>query len=85
MATLPAPASLAPGTLVLVPGELADSQGLARRVLAVFGRTTRVPRARRCSALLARGYVDVGAALDDAGVDIAWGYAPISSQERQAS
>jgi hypothetical protein len=78
MATLPDPAELAPGTLVIVPGEPHDGRSFARSVLAVFGRTRKVPRALRCSALVARGYVAVGAATpdDDAHADLAWGYAP---------
>lgn len=76
MATLPDPTTLAPGTLVLVPGEAASPRSLARSVLAVFGRSKAITRARRCTALVARGYVDVGAAEDDARVDLAWGYAP---------
>jgi endonuclease V-like protein UPF0215 family len=75
MELLPDPSSLEPGTLVLLPGQSA-SRSLARSVLAVFGRTKTVPRALRCSALLARGYVDIGAAEDDARVDLAWGRAP---------
>lgn len=36
----------------------------------------RLPAWARCSALLARGYVRIGAGCDDAGVDWAWGYVP---------
>ena len=79
MAKLPDPGSLPGGALVVVPGEIASAgRSLARSVLAVFGRTKTVARARRCSALVARGYVDVGAAED-----LAWGYAsrPPASEE----
>ena len=77
MAKLPDPASLSPGALVVVPAEIASTgRSLARSVLAVFGRTKTATRARRCSALVARGYVDVGAAEDDTRADLAWGYAP---------
>lgn len=77
MEMLPAPSSLEPGTLVLVPGQsTSHARSLVKSVLAVFGRTKTVPRALRCSALLARGYVDVGAAEDDAHVDLAWGRVP---------
>ncbi|OJY24241.1 MAG: hypothetical protein BGO98_20460 [Myxococcales bacterium 68-20] len=85
MATLPDPASLPAGALVIVAGEIASvrsagplalGRSLARSVLSVFGRARTVTRARRCSALVARGYVDVGAAEDDAHADLAWGYAP---------
>ena len=79
MAKLPDPASLTPGTLVIVPGELAKARrSLARSVLAVFGHTKSVTRARRCSALVARGFVDVGAAEDETRADLAWGYAASS-------
>ena len=77
MSKLPDPASLPAGTLVIVPGEIASyGRSLARTVLAVLGRTKTVTRARRCSALVARGYVDVGAAEDDTHADLAWEYAP---------
>ena len=78
MTKLPDPASLPAGALVIVPGAIAASGGrsFARTVLAALGRTKTVPRARRCSALVARGYVGVGAAEDDARADLAWGYAP---------
>lgn len=88
MAKLPDPASLPPGTLVIVPGEIAKAgRSLARSVLAVFGHTKSVPRARRCSALVARGFVDVGAAEDETRTDIAWGYAAPGEKmsEQQAS
>jgi len=80
MAKLPDPASLSPGALVIVPGEVVSgARSLARSVLAVFGRTKTVTRARRCSALVARGYVDVGAAEDETRADLAWGYVPKAS------
>ena len=76
MARLPDPATLPAGTLVIIPAELARAgRSLARSVLAVFGHTKTVTRARRCSALVARGYVDVGAAEDETRADLAWGYA----------
>jgi hypothetical protein len=52
----------------------APGGGFARTVLAILGRARTVPRAVRCSALVARGYVRVGAAEDDRRVDLAWGY-----------
>lgn len=84
MSKLPDPASLPPGALVIVPGAIAPAgRSLARSVLAVFGRTKTVSRARRCSALVARGYVGVGAAEDERHADLAWGYAsrPSASEE----
>ncbi len=77
MNALPDPSSLTPGTLVVVPAELTSrSRSLARSVLAVFGRAKTASRALRCSALVARGYVDVGSAENESGADLAWGYAP---------
>ncbi len=73
MARLPAPADLPAGTLVVVPAKVEAPRSLARSVLAMLGRAKTVSRALRCSALVARGYVDVGAAEDDAHVDLAWG------------
>ena len=75
MATLPDPGDLAPGTLVVIPAEVAATRSLARSVLAVFGRVKTVPRTLRCSALLARGYVEIGAG-DEERDDLAWGYVP---------
>jgi hypothetical protein len=76
MAKLPDPAELAPATLVLVSGQLGGPKTLARSMLAAIGRTKPVARALRCSALVARGYVRVGAAPDASKDDIAWGYVP---------
>jgi len=72
IAALPDPDELDAGTLVLVPGEIAGGSSFARSVLAVFVRPKTVARTRRCSALVARGYVDVGAAESEDG-DLAWG------------
>ncbi|MBX3211834.1 MAG: hypothetical protein KF850_07365 [Labilithrix sp.] len=93
-AALPDPASLTPGTLVVVPGALqaerargplALGRTLARSVLSVLGRPQTVTRARRCSALVARGYVDVGAAEDELRADLAWGYAPPAPPHEEAT
>jgi hypothetical protein len=75
---LPDPAELAPGTLVLVPSARGGRGGrsLARSVLTALGLRSPVARALRCSALVARGYVDVGAGEDEAREDLAWGYVP---------
>lgn len=72
LAALPDPATLAPGALVVVPAKVAGG-GLARSVLSMLGRPKLVARSRRCSALVARGYVGVGAA-EDGDDDLAWGY-----------
>jgi hypothetical protein len=66
-AQLPDGASLPPGTPVFVLGKAADLRPFWR----VFARDVSIPRAARCTALLARGYVDIGA-----DADLAWGHAP---------
>jgi hypothetical protein len=75
IAALPDPAELEAGTLVVIPAELAGGKTLGRSLLAVFGRAKTVARTRRCTALVARGYVDVGAADGPEG-DFAWGRVP---------
>lgn len=75
MAALPDPADLDEGTLVVVPGEPAGGRTLGRSLLAVFGRAKPIARTRRSTALVARGYVDVGAAESDDG-DLVWGRVP---------
>ncbi len=45
-----------------------------RGVMGWIERTTKVSRAARCTALVARGYECVAAGIDDAsGYDLAWG------------
>ncbi|MFO0741299.1 MAG: hypothetical protein U0270_35715 [Labilithrix sp.] len=75
IAALPDPDELDSGTIVVVPSELAGGKSLGRSLLAVFGRNKTVARTRRCTALVARGYVDVGAAESNDG-DFAWGRVP---------
>ncbi|MBX3230233.1 MAG: hypothetical protein KIT84_24625 [Labilithrix sp.] len=75
VAALPDPDELDPGSLVVIPAQVEEPKSLARSVLAVFGRAKTVARTRRCTALVARGYVEVGAAVSDDG-DLAWGRAP---------
>lgn len=73
---LPDPDSLSEGQLVVVAAELAGEKSLASSVLSALGRKKTAPRVMRCSALVARGYVDVGAGFDPATKDdLAWGYA----------
>jgi hypothetical protein len=78
---LPAVADLAPDTMVIIDGEIDRPPSLARSVLAVFGnRGKRLSRPDRCTALVARGFVRVGAATDeDERLDLAWGHAPARS------
>ncbi len=71
---LPAAATLRPGTLVVVLGELAPSGALLGRWLKPRARAARGVRG---SALLALGYVRLGGGVDPrSGHDLAWGYAP---------
>jgi hypothetical protein len=71
VAQLPAASDLPPGTPVLVLGRAAAHRAFWR----LFARDVAVPRAARCTALLVRGYVDLGAG-DVNGDDLAWCYAP---------
>ena len=72
VAQLPAASDLAPGTPLLVLGRATDLRAFWR----LFSRSVPVPRLARCTALLMRGYVDIGAGDVD-GDDLAWGYAPV--------
>ena len=58
-----------PGTRVVVLATATRRGGVLGRLLGA--RKVPVPRSTGCTALLARGYVAIGA--DDAG---SWGYAP---------
>jgi hypothetical protein len=70
---VPRAATLASGTSLFVLGVAAGDGPLWR----LFGRGTQVARAARCSALIARGYVEVGAGVDEVtGSDLTWGQAP---------
>ncbi len=71
---IPAAWTCAPSTLVIVLGSAARSGGVWRWLLAP--RRVKVARAPRCGALLALGYVDIGAAIDSTGSDLVWGHAP---------
>ena len=68
---LPEVTSLPRGTRVVILGEPLRAGGIFARL---FHRDV-VPRAVRCSALLARGYVHIGAGHDARKRDLAWGYA----------
>lgn len=78
---LPDPDALEPGTLVLVTTEPRTTErSLVRSVLGALGRKEKVARATRCTALVARGYMRVGAGTDpDTDADLCWGYAPEAS------
>lgn len=64
-----------PGSAIFVLAAAPDGRSLIRRWLGPRPQT--VSRAARCAALLARGYVELGAGADPAsGKDVAWGRAP---------
>ena len=66
---IPLARTLTPRTRVMVLPIATRRVGVLRRLLGQ--RRVPVPRSVRCTALLVRGYVDIGA-----GADGAWGYAP---------
>jgi len=77
---LPEPGELAPGTRVVVLGEPASAASLRGKLLAAFGARKVVPRVVRCTALVARGYVRVGSAIDpQTRRDVAWGHSPAAT------
>lgn len=71
-AQLPLASTLPPRTVVAVPAVAVCRRRFLRGVLG--DRKVPVSRATRCTALLVRGYVDVGA-----DAEAAWGYSPPSS------
>lgn len=82
---IPAALDLEPGTRVMIASDLRvdRSGGLLKRIASI-GPRTHAHRAVRCTGLLARGYVRIGAGVDERGVDLAWGYAPTSFRPRAA-
>lgn len=83
---IPAADEVEGDTLVVVL-PFVEPPSLASRLFAAIGRRSRdVPRALRCSALLTRGYVRIGAGVDEAtGADLAWGYAPARDADDDAT
>lgn len=74
---LPDPSSLESGARVEIAAEIEAPKTMKSRLLAALGRGATVPRALRCTALVARGYVRVGASAAQGGKrDLAWGYVP---------
>ena len=74
-AQVPRAAETPPGAPVFVLGVAAAGGSIWQ----VFARGATVPRAVRCGALLARGYVDIGAGVDEAtGADLVWGSSPVA-------
>jgi hypothetical protein len=72
-AQVPRAFELPVGTQVIVLGVAARGGS----VWQWFSRSVAIPRAVRCGALLARGYVDIGAGIDEiTGADLAWGIVP---------
>ncbi len=70
---VPQASSLPSGTWVVVLGAAPSH----RRLWRLLGRTVPVARAARCTALLVRGYVEIGAGVDEtSGADLTWGSAP---------
>lgn len=70
---LPLASSLPSGTAVFVLGAAPSAHAIWR----LLGRTAPVARAVRCTALLVKGYVEIGAGVDEAsGSDLVWGSAP---------
>jgi hypothetical protein len=74
-AQLPDAASLPARTLVVLLGNAGGAGGVWRRIL--FMKDAKIPRAPRASALLMRGYVEIGAAKDAASShDLVWAWSP---------
>jgi hypothetical protein len=74
-AQIPEAATLAPGAAIVVLGATAKQGGRLARWLGP--RPVVVPRALRCTALLARGYVRIAGGTDEtSGADLAWAWTP---------
>jgi len=71
-AQIPRALSLPAETLVMVLAAAARSRN--PWVSLIAGRPAIIPRSRRCAALLARGYVAIGAMTDSRAGDIVWGW-----------
>jgi len=75
--SLPDPSEVEAGTLVIVDDAAPGERSLVRSVLGALGRKKHVSRGERCTALVLRGYMRVGAGTDpDTDADLTWGYAP---------
>jgi hypothetical protein len=83
LSQLPDPTELRPGALVVVRDAGKPPQGLRRLARGVQNLWRKMPRAHaavRCTALLARGYRDIGARLDPrTGEALVWGFAAATS------
>jgi hypothetical protein len=80
---LPDPNELSAGSLVVVRDAEKPPQGIRRLARGVRRLWRKMPRAHaavRCTALLARGYRDIGARLDPrTGEALVWGFVPATS------
>jgi hypothetical protein len=75
LAQVPSASTLEPRTPIVVFGVAVRGGGALRRLFG--GGSAHVARAARCTALVARGYVDVGGGVDAVtGADLAWGWSP---------
>jgi|HubBroStandDraft_3_1064219.scaffolds.fasta_scaffold400161_1 hypothetical protein len=75
VAQVPRASTLGPRTPMVIFGAADCGGGALRRLFG--GASVNVPRAARCTALVARGYVDVGGGADAVtGADLAWGWSP---------
>jgi len=75
LAQVPGATTLPPRTPIVLFGAAIRTGRAWRRFLGAG--TVRVPRAARCTALVALGYVDVGGGIDPTtGSDLAWGWSP---------
>ncbi|SRR6266542_159986 len=88
IAQLPDPAELPEGELVVVRESHRPRRGVGQWI-DWAKRLLRKPRkadaAVRCTALLARGYREIGAARDPrTGEELVWGLAPISGRPSEA-
>jgi hypothetical protein len=80
VAQLPDPAELPAGSLLIVHERQAPRAGFGRlfdRVKWLVLKPRRAHAAVRCTALLARGYQEIGCAADPkTGEEVVWGLAP---------
>jgi hypothetical protein len=81
VAQLPEVSSLAASATIVVLGEAARRASSWRRWIG--SRTVTVPRSLRCTALLVRGYVDIGAATWEGKDDLVWGRTAASVDLRE--
>jgi hypothetical protein len=83
LSQLPDPTELSAGALVVVRDAEKPPHGFRRLVRGVQTLWRKLPRAHaavRCTALLARGYRDIGSRLDPrTGEALVWGFVPATS------